>query len=139
MTVQAAITALQALVNAVTGIREAPSYSSEAPQVFPMSLCLPYEGELDILSAGQAQKNLATVTLDIHVARRDMKWDIRTLTPYVDSICNVLAKNPTISGSVSTIIYPIRWNVIAVDWAQGNVKTICVRFYVTFKLIAATT
>lgn len=137
MTVQAAITALQALVNAVSGIREAPSYIAEAPTVFPCSLCMPYEGEMTSLP-GQ-QKDLAMVTLDIHVARRDMKWDIRTLTPYIDSINNVLAKNPTISGTVSTIIYPVRWRVLVIEWASGGVKTICIRFYVQFKLMAATT
>jgi len=131
MAVQSAITALQALVNAVTGIREAPAYSTEVPAVFPCSVCLPYEGETT--GMGGWRKNVDTVTLDIHVARRDLKWDIRTLTPYVDSISNMLAANPTISASVDTIVYPVPWRLLVMEWAMGGVKTICIRFMVTFK------
>jgi hypothetical protein len=132
MAVQAAITALQALVLNVTGIREAPAYSTEAPTIFPCSVCLPYEGDMTGMG-GTWRKNVDTVTLDIHVARRDLKWDIRTLTPYVDSISNMLAANPTISASVDTIVYPVPWRLMVMDWAAGNVKTICIRFLVTFK------
>ena len=105
MALQAVITALQDLVGAIDGIRIAPHYAPEAPEVFPASVCLPYEGETTGIG-GNVYQNIDTVTLDIHVGRRDMKWDVRTLTPYVDSISNMLAANPTISDKASAVNIP---------------------------------
>jgi hypothetical protein len=129
----AAIAALQALLLAgVTGLRSAPSVITETPQVFPCTRCYPWEG--DITGQGNDwRQDITTLALDVHVARRDQKYDMNTLTPLFDAIGDVLTANTQLSGTVQTIIYPVHWNLMSWQWDDG-VKTFGFRYVITVKL-----
>lgn len=137
-TVDAAVRALQALMLAgVTGLREAPSVLTETPNVFPCSRCYPWEGEFTRLNSA-TRHNMQTIALDVHVARRDLRHDMTTLAPLLDAIGGVLVNNPTISGTVDTIEYPVRWSLKAWSWdAQGAVRTFGFAFLIQVKMQAA--
>jgi hypothetical protein len=138
-TLQAAIAALQALVGAVSGIREAPAILTEVPQVFPCARAYPWEGEWATLSAG-TKRGRQTIALDVHVARRDMRYDMAQVYPFVDTIGEVLAENPTLSGTVQTIMYPVTWSMRSFQWDQsGQVITLGFRFLIPVKMDTATT
>jgi hypothetical protein len=133
-TLEAAVAALQTLTLALTGMREAPALLTEVPQVFPCSRAYPWEGTWTGMGGGW-KKSLATIALDVHVARRDMRRDIDTLYPFVDSVGNMLAANPTLSTTVQTIVYPVTWSFRSFTWdAQGSVITLGFRFLIPVKL-----
>jgi hypothetical protein len=138
-TLEAAVTALQALVNSLSGMREAPAYLTEVPHIFPCARAYPWDGEWTGMGGGW-KKSLATIALDIHVARRDMRRDLDTLYPFVDLVGNLLADNPTLSATVDTIKFPVTWSMRSFTWdAAGSVVTVGFRFLITVKIETATT
>lgn len=138
-TLREAIAVIQADMLTLTGMRGAPTDPPEAPQVFPFSICLPESGEWE--SQADAKRGLQTVTVDIHVARRELPKDVAALTTYfADAVPNKLLNDITLGGTVDTIVAPIRWQLLTFRWDQsGNVQTIGMRFYVTFKQRSAIT
>jgi len=133
------VAALQVLTDALAGMREAPALLTEMPQVFPCARAYPWEGEWTGMG-GEWKKSLATIALDVHVARRDLKRDIKTLYPFVDSVGNMLSGNPTLSATVNTIVYPVSWSMRSFTWdAQGSVVTMGFRFLIQVKIETANT
>ena len=131
---RAAIAQIQTYMLTLTGMREAPTDAPEQPHVFPFAICAPAEGEWTGLQVAWKQ-GLQTVSLDIHVARKDLPRDIQKLADFEDAVPNILIANPTLNGTVDTIVYPIRWRLVTFSWDQmGQVKTIGFRFLITVKM-----
>lgn len=138
-TLEAAVAALQALVNAVSGIREAPALLTDVPHVFPCARAYPWEGEWTGMG-GEWKKGMQTIALDVHVANRNVKHAVKALYPFADSIGNMLAANPTLSDTVQTIDYPVTWSFRSFTWdTQGQVITLGFRFLIPVKLETAQT
>ena len=101
MTIEAAVSAVQAIVRAVSGIKGAPDLPPESLSVFPIAICHPGEGEIEIKVAGEMQ-GLHNLVLEIHAPRKNLKTDVEALLPYGDSIPAALLDDTTLGGAVDT-------------------------------------
>ena len=136
---RAAIAQIQTYMLTLSGMREAPTDPPEQPHVFPFAICTPFEGEWSGQS-GAWKKGLQTVVLDIHVARKDLSRDMQKLADYEDAVPNILLANPTLNGTVDTIVPPIYWRLLTFSWDKaGTLLTIGFRFTVTVKMQTAIT
>lgn len=137
-TLREVIAAIQADMLTLTGMREAPTDPPEQPQVFPFSICLPDSGEW--IRAADVKQGLQTVTIDVHVARRDLPRDVAALTTYfADAVPNKLLGDPYLGNTVDTIT-ALTWQILTFRWdAAGQVQTIGLRFTLTVKMRTAIT
>jgi hypothetical protein len=90
-TLQQAIDAIQADLGALDGIRGAPDEAPESINVFPFVVCYPSSGEWRSDIPG-AKIGLHTITVELHVARKDLPRDIQKAMAYSESIPNALLK-----------------------------------------------
>jgi hypothetical protein len=129
-TIEQVMTRIQTTVTAVTGVRKAPAKPPEQMSVFPFAICLPATGEY-LVNGGWAQ-GLDEVTLDIHVARRDLPRDVDKLIVFWDSIPAALNADTQLNGTICVIRYPIRRSFATFNW--GALQTIGIRFVIPVKI-----
>ena len=134
-TLQQAITQIQTLVGALTGIKKAPATAPESINQFPFAVCYPESGTWE-LQAG-VKKGLHTVVIEIHVARVDLPRDIATALGYSESVVNTLMGNPTLAGMVDTITGPVLYRFGSMHYAGQT--TLGWQFRVTMKQQSAIT
>ena len=101
MTIEAAIGAIQAIVGAVSGIKGAPDYPPESLGVYPMAVCYPGDGDVEIKVAGEMQ-GLHNIVLEVHAARKNLKTDVDALIGFGDTIPAALLADTTLDGAVDT-------------------------------------
>lgn len=128
-TLHDAITKIQGLVGAVSGIRSAPVNAPESANVFPFAVCYPESGTWEI--AGTWKKGLHTVVLEVHVQRRELPRDVSAALQYGETIVNTLFKNPALAGVVDTIKNPIVYSFGYLEWAGQ--QTLGWQFRIKFK------
>lgn len=90
-TLQQVIDAIQDDLGALTGIREAPDEAPENMNVFPFVVVYPSSGEWRSDIPGN-KIGLHTLTVELHVARKDLPRDIQKAMAYSESIPNTLLK-----------------------------------------------
>jgi len=126
MTLQSVINAIQDACLAVSGIKGAPDYAPEAINVFPFVTTYPGEGTLQFGTVDE-MKALHDVIVEVHVARKDLPFDIQAVSGYVDSIPAALLSDPTLAGTCDTF-QSIRYQFSVLGW--GTQQTIGYRFRV---------
>ena len=114
-----AIAYIQNLAGALDGVREAPDYPSGSIGVTPLFLAVPSSGEYTGLNRLLA-KNRHVIALQLWVSRKDLARDVKLLTPYIDTISNMLLANVTLGGTVETIIMPITYTVGAREYGSAT-------------------
>lgn len=112
---QDAINYIQTLMIKLQGIRAAPKYPPEDVSVFPFAVCYPGSGLFEF-GPGGTKKGLHNITLEIHVARKDLEMDTRAAMRFSDTVPNILLANPTLGGNVSTF-GQIRYAFGPLGWA----------------------
>jgi len=90
-TLQQVIDEIQADIRALSGIRAAPDEAPEQINIFPFVVAFPGPGTWSSDIPGN-KINLASVVVELHVARKDMAKDIQAAMVYENSIPNVLLK-----------------------------------------------
>ena len=90
-TLQQAIDEIAADLGALTGIRGAPDEAPEQISVFPFLVTYASSGEWESDVPGN-KRGLHTITVELHVARKDLPRDIAGAMAYSDSIPNALLK-----------------------------------------------
>lgn len=131
-TLQQAIANLQTIIGAIPGIRQAPDTAPEKITQFPFAVAYPESGSIDLRSGGW-YKGLHTIVLELHVARKDLPRDIATAMPFIESIPAALDANPTLNGSVDTIVSPVNYQFQELGW-EGDVITLGFRFNIQVKI-----
>ena len=126
MTLQAVITAAQALVATIPGILQAPAYAPEQISEFPFSVAYAGDGSWEF-GAGGGMKGLLSVVIEIHVARLDLPTDLSLVMGFADLVPAKLLATPTISGTCSTF-EKIDYSFSPMGY--GAVETIGFRFVI---------
>ena len=96
-------------------VRSAPSYPVEDATVLPLAITYIAEGSVqadDITSA----RLLYTINTDFHVRRDHMKSAYSQLDIIIPDFCKRLAGDPTLGGTVDTIVYPATFTVGPAQW-----------------------
>ena len=127
MTLQSAISAVQAIVGAISGIRKAPDYPPEQLNVFPFAVAYSGGGNWTFGPAGD-KRGLHNIVVEIHIQRKDLPRDVSTAMGYSDSIPNNLMKSPTLSGTCDTFA-GISYTFGALNY--GETQTLGFRFTIT--------
>lgn len=93
--------AVQQIVGALPGIRQAPELPPEQANAYPFLVCYPADGRWEGGPAG-AKKGLHTLVLELHVQRVDLPRAVGAALAYAEAIPNALLADPTLRGTVST-------------------------------------
>ena len=112
-----AIQKLQAHALAITAetVRGAPSYPTEDATVLPLAIAYIAQGTGaadDVTTA----RLLLTVNVDFHVRRDVMKSAYTQLDNIIPEYLRRLAGDPTLGGTVDTIVFPVSFNVGPAQW-----------------------
>ncbi len=126
-----AIIQAQRYIRSLDGVKEAPDYPPEAPNVYPFVIGRPGTGRWQFNPDG-SKRGLHTIILELHVSRNNLPTDMERVMPFVDSLPDLLMSkllnDSKWKGTIDTfddISYrPMFW-----DWGN-NVKTIGVEFSV---------
>lgn len=129
-TLQQAIDRLQELVGAIDGIREAPDEPPENIAVFPFAVAYASGGRWESVSSGWAIA-YHTITLELHVSRRDLPRDVQKAMAYSESVIVALYNDPTLDGTVELINEPIAYTFGPLGW--GNTETLGFSFSIPVK------
>ena len=137
-TLEEAATELMTLIGAVTDMKAAPDKPPESINMFPFAITYPVSG-LIIQEGYKAYRNVATLSLEVHMSRTNLPTDVDALYPFLERISDVLMDpdNATLSSKVDTIVADeesggVAWTFGELDW--GGTTTIGYRFLVQYKL-----
>lgn len=130
-TPQDVIERIQAIARDFPEMTEAPNYVPEGINQFPFAMTYYRLGNTTAQSGWR--KALHTVFCEIHVARQILPVAIKTAMPYYELMLAQLEADPTLGGTVSTILWPVNHTF---GWLEFGVETnrhIGWRFEITVK------
>jgi hypothetical protein len=133
MTIQAAITNLQAKALALTGVKAAPDKPPEGTGAFPFAVSYERSGTMVLRSANFAD-DLATIFTEVHVSRQILPVAINTAMALRDPFLVSIRDDPTLGGSISTV-REVRRTFGRLEW--GGIETIGYRFEIDIKVTVA--
>jgi len=127
-TLQKAIDQIQTEVGAISGIRAAPDEPPDQISVYPFAVCFADNGTYDI-GPPEVMTGLHTITLELHIARKDLTRDVQKAMVYAKSIPNAIYKGFT-DGNLAAIatLSTIRYEFGALGW--GGIDTLGFRFFI---------
>jgi len=130
--VDSAIARLQDLVQACTTVtvRLAPDYPISDASMLPLSIAHLVEGSGQADTADQTRL-LLTANVDVHFARQSLKDAYQKIDAIAVEYLQRLAGDPTLNGTVDTIIFPVTFTVTPAQW--DNVQTQMITFVIQFK------
>ena len=128
---QDAIARIQTIARGLDGMREAPEYVPESINQFPFALTYYRQGETTTMVGWR--KGLHTVHCEIHVARQILPNALKQAMPFYDALLAGLEADPTLGGTVSTIVWPVTHTFGWMEYGGPTNQTIGWRFAVTFK------
>lgn len=106
-TPQAAIERVQWHLGRLSGVKQAPDYPPESMSQFPFGLAYLRDGNATF-EAGWI-KDVYTIVCELHFARQVLPADIAKAMPYNRLMLTALHGDPTLNGTVDTIISPVEW------------------------------
>lgn len=130
--VDSAIARLQDLVQACTAVtvRLAPDYPISDASMLPLSIAHLVEGSGQADTADQTRL-LLTANVDVHFSRQSLKDAYQKIDAIAVEYLQRLAGDPTLNGTVDTIVFPVTFTVSPAQW--DNVQTQMITFVVQFK------
>ena len=131
MTIATALTRLQVLALACTGIRGAPDYPVSDAGVLPLSIAHVVSGDGTAQDAITDQMRIVA-NVDFHFNRTSLKDAYTRISALVPEFLDRLAGDPKLGGAVDTIIFPVTFDVQPTQW--DSVATQMCSFAVTMKL-----
>jgi hypothetical protein len=135
-TLQQVIEEIQADLRAISGIRAAPDQAPDQINLFPFVVAFPGPGRWYSNVPGN-KILLASIIVELHVARKDLARDIQAAMEFAESIPNALLKpvatetgdcfNNTIAtfGEITYTFGPLGWgetDTFGWRWTINNVK-----------------
>jgi hypothetical protein len=104
-TLDAAIAQVRVYALALTGMRATPATPTDSVPVTPA--CIVYSGaESWEPLPGNWKKGLCAIICEIMVPHKDLARDYATLSPYSELFQNKILANPTLNGTVNTVVFP---------------------------------
>ena len=127
-----AIARMQALAQACTTvtIRLAPDYPISDASMLPLSIAHLVEGSGQADTADQTRL-LLIANVDIHFARQSLKDAYQKIDAVAVEYLQRLAGDPTLKGTIDTIVFPVTFTVSPAQW--DNVQTQMISFVIQFK------
>jgi hypothetical protein len=129
-----AIARLQDIAQSCTDtvIKSAPDYPIEDATSLPLVITHITGGTGNADNASTAQLNL-TLSVDFHFARVNIKDTYQRTNLIIPEFMRRLCGDPTLNGTVDTIIFPVSVSVSPAQW--DSIVTHLVSFTVQFKTL----
>jgi hypothetical protein len=130
--VDSAIARMQDLVQACTSVtvKLAPDYPISDASMLPLSIAHLVEGSGQADTADQTRL-LLTANVDIHFSRQSLKDAYQKIDAVAVEYLQRLAGDPTLNGTIDTIVFPVTFSVTPAQW--DNVQTQMITFVIPFK------
>jgi len=113
-------------------LKAAPEKPAEDATVLPIAIAHIGPGEGTAANA-TALKFMPTVYVDVHFSRVSMRYTYGLIDEFVVQYMKRLAGDPTLNGTVDTIVFPVSWSLGAAEW--DKVITQMVRFSIPLKTL----
>lgn len=140
MTLEAAIIRLQAITKEVTSItpvvKSAPPTPVEDAGMLPMSMAHLGTGQVSPDDASTSRL-ITDVFVDVHFSLNQLSMAYDQINAFVPDYLLRLTGDPTLNGSVQTIVFPVLFQVLTMKW--DTIFTIAARFTVPLKFRTAPT
>jgi hypothetical protein len=108
----------------------APDYPPEDAATLPLSVAYIASGTATDLEA-TSTKLIINIGCDVHFDRQILKQTYKMIDTFIPDFVQRLGGDPTLGGSVSTIVYPVTFSVTPAEW--NTVVTQCVSFVIPVK------
>lgn len=141
-TIDNAVAELQRIVSEITDvtIKSFPEYPIENADPFPFSAAYLSTGEAEFTNASMT-KIFPVLTLELHFNRTKLADAYKKINAVAIELPCRLAKDPTLAGTVSTIIATkeqrMTWEVVPFEY--GAVKSQMLKFNIPFKTLQTPT
>lgn len=135
MTLEAALLYTAGLAETITGIKAAPDYPPESVSAYPFVLTYPSGGNLE-WEPGLIFKGLHQITCELHFDRAVLPKAIKTMIPFIKSFADKIKADPTLGGTVDTIVASANTKIeYAILFQQfAKVPEVVIQFKFTCKI-----
>ena len=105
MSLLEAVTRVQALIGALSGIKGAPAVIPDNINVYPFVVAYPGRGEWDQPAQGTIIEDVGEIVIDLHACSQDkgINQAARVVLTYWESIPKLLLGDETLDGKISWI------------------------------------
>lgn len=131
------IARIQVLADACVGIKSAPPYPTEDAGQLPMSIAYIASGNVTQINATDT-KLIVNINVDFHFMRDTMRLTYTAINALIPDFIQRLGGDPTLSSSVSTIIYPVSFTVGPMEWNTIVTQVASFTIPVKFNLLTPT-
>jgi hypothetical protein len=125
---QLVVEAVADKLGGLTGIKGCPDSPPDQINMYPFIVIYAATGDItggSLSNNTGIMKGLHNIAIELHIARKNLAYDILTAMQYSDSIPNALWKDPTLNGTASTF-GNISYTFSAMNW--GGIDTVGFRF-----------
>ena len=137
-TLEAAIAQVRVYALALTGMRVTTAVPTDSIPVTPA--CIVYAGaDAWETLPGAWKKGLCTILCEIMVPHKNLARDYAALSPYGELFANKILANPTLAGTVNTVVFPITSEGIIGLGDYGGLPMLGWRISIPVKLESAIT
>lgn len=124
-TLQDAINAIQDEVAGIATVRLAPDYPPDNINVWPAIVTYAQSGEAITGEFGISEYH-HNVASEVHIPRKDLSRDVKSLMPFIEQVCNELTIGDTTLGAIIESFDRITYQVAPSRYADTD--TMCIRF-----------
>lgn len=128
---QDVISRIQTIARGLPGVKEAPDYMPESLNQFPFALSYYRQGNTTAMAGWR--KGLHTFFMEVHIARQVLPAALRSAMPFYEKVIDALIDDPTLNGTVSTIIWPVNHTFGWLSYGGTDNAHIGWRFEITVK------
>ena len=121
---------------ASTSLKAAPAYPIEDATALPMAIACLTSGTASPDNASTA-RILPTVRVDFHFSRVSLKNAYTQADAVAQEYSQRLCGDPTLNGTVSTIVFPVNFTVSPAQW--DKITTQMLSFTIPLKLLKTPT
>lgn len=117
-------------------LKFAPDYPTDDANALPFSYAYVGDGEADAVNSTTA-KFMPKLIVDVHFSRISIKYAYQLISEFIPQFVKRLTGDPTLNGTVDTIIFPVSWSVVSAQW--DAVTTQMIRFEIPIKTLETPT
>lgn len=128
---QDVISRIQSIARALPGVKEAPDYMPESLNQFPFALSYYRQGNTTAMAGWR--KGLHVFFMEVHIARQVLPMALKMAMPFYEKVIDALIDDPTLGGTVSTIVWPVNHTFGWLSYGGTDNAHIGWRFEITVK------
>ena len=133
-----AIARIQTIALACSGIKAAPTTPVDDAGVLPMAITHITAGTFEEINATDG-KLICTVSADFHFDRQILRLTYERIDALIPDFLQRLGGDPTLAGSVSSIVFPVAFQVAPAQWDSIVTQMVTFTIPLKFNLLSPTT